>query len=225
MSFLTEEFDDSFEYKGKEFNVDMAYDNILLLFEMFNDDMIHDTIKMDIAVEMLVIEYEELQISDMHELSDLFYFLMKEFVGIDLKGDKEESEETQAKDMQGEIEKPKEFMNYEKDAEYIYASFLFDYGIDLFEERGKMHWNKFNSLLINLSDESKLKKVISYRTAKIPTGKHANSEQAEHIRKMKRIYALDRGKKQSPEEMNKAFDSVGNALKEMAMKKNKVKGR
>lgn len=53
-------------------------------------------------------------------------------------------------------------LDYELDAELIYAAFLGQYGIDLFE--ADLHWHKFLALLKGLNDSTVLSKVIGYRS-------------------------------------------------------------
>ncbi|MGC4441086.1 Gp15 family bacteriophage protein, partial [Streptococcus suis] len=45
------------------------------------------------------------------------------------------------------------------DGEYIFSSFMQAYRIDLIEEQGKLHWQKFNALLSGLPDGTKLVEV------------------------------------------------------------------
>ncbi|MFE3747190.1 Gp15 family bacteriophage protein, partial [Bacillus subtilis] len=73
-------------------------------------------------------------------------------------------------------------------AEYIYASFLFDYNLDLFEQQGKLHWRKFQALLKGLSEDAKFSKVIEIRTMKLPK----EGEERKRIQELKRIYALNK---------------------------------
>ena len=77
----------------------------------------------------------------------------------------------------------------EQDAEYIYASFLQDYGIDLFEQQGKLHWYQFKALLAGLSETTKFKRVLEIRQMPLPTGKNSGKHRAE-VEKIKKAYAL-----------------------------------
>lgn len=223
---LTSTFDDCFEFEGNTLNLDMSFDNILLLFEMFDDDDLDDYNKILLALEMLIYECKEyLAEKDFEVLRALFKYIMKEFLEIDLDKKEEEKEQTDLSDQEADDDeenpdKPIKFMDYKKDAPIIYASFLASYGIDLYEQQGKMHWEKFKSLLTHLPDDSKMKQVISYRTAKIPTGKNVDQEAVKHIQKMKRVYSLeDKPKVQTKEQRNKAFD----LLAQQMMKRVKVK--
>ncbi len=53
-------------------------------------------------------------------------------------------------------------LNYEVDSEYIYSAFMQQYGIDLVDIE-YLHWHKFKALLLGLTDDTLLGKVMSYR--------------------------------------------------------------
>ena len=61
------------------------------------------------------------------------------------------------------IEKPDKHYDYDYDADSIYASFMYDYKIDL-QDIDTMHWWKFNALLRGLSDDTRFKKILHIRT-------------------------------------------------------------
>jgi hypothetical protein len=219
MSFtLTSLFEDDFEYAGKIYNVNMTFDNILLLYEMFDDESLMDIEKIDIAIDMLVKEYDELKFNNVDEMVNLFKYIMREFLDIDLdkvQEEQEQQDESENKDLDGEESKPKKYMSYTKDAGLIFASFFAAYKIDLFEMHGKLHWKKFVALLSHLEDNTKFKQVIGYRTAKIPTGQHVDKDQVEHIKKMKKIYALE-DTEQTPQEMSNKLNNFAEAMKQRA---------
>ena len=56
-------------------------------------------------------------------------------------------------------------IDYIQDGEYIYASFMAAYGIDL-TAVDDMHWWKFKALLQGLPKETKMSEIIGYRTYK-----------------------------------------------------------
>lgn len=53
-------------------------------------------------------------------------------------------------------------LDYELDADLIYAAFLGQYGIDLVDVT-ELHWHKFLALLNGLNDSTKLREVMGYR--------------------------------------------------------------
>jgi hypothetical protein len=193
--FLTSQFDDSFEWKGEVFHIDMSFDNILRLFEMFEDDLLMEIEKPFIAIQILIEEETENIFDSYDEVYELFKYLLKEFLDIDLDS-KNDDDQTKIYD-------------FKKDAEIIFASFYAEYNIDLLEMQGKLHWFKFLALLNNLDDESKFKQVIEIRTMKIP--KESSQEYRDHVYRMKEIYSLDERSKE--ERVNNALDNMAMILK------------
>lgn len=197
---LTDTFDDHFEYEGKAFHVDMAFDNILRLFELFDDKSILEWEKVLWGLEVLIVEYDELREKPFEEQFELFKFVLREFLDIDLDQPPEQSEQQ------------KEVMDYAKDAELIYASFFAAYKIDLFEMHGKLHWKKFQALLTHLPDDSKFKEVVGYRTMRIPSANKVTKEYRDHVIKMKRLYALEDEKPN----IDGVFDTLAQTFKGQA---------
>ncbi len=85
-------------------------------------------------------------------------------------------------------------VNFTIDAERIYASFLYDYGINLFEQQGKLQWDEFLALFNNLSEKTPMRTAIHYRTCEIPKKDKHNSEERKRIKKMKARYELPEAK-------------------------------
>jgi Bacteriophage Gp15 protein len=194
---LTDTFDDCFEYEGKVFHVDMAFDNILRLFELFDDKSIPEWEKILWGLEILIIEYDEWREKPFEEQFELFKFILREFLDVDLDQPPEQQ---------------KKIMDYQKDAELIYASFFAAYKIDLFELHGKLHWKKFQALLTHLPDDSKFKEVIGYRTMKIPSADKVTKEYRDHVIKMKRLYALE----DESSNIDAVFDTLARTFKAQA---------
>lgn len=190
-------FDDCFEYHSKVIHVDMAFDNILLLFELFEDKDIEEWEKVFIALQLLIDEIEEVEIEAYEEAFELFKYVMKEFLHIDLE-EKDPDGNTQVKTF-----------DFKKDADLIYASFFAVYKMDLFELKGKLHWQKFRALLAHLDDNSPFKQVINYRVMKVPSEKEASKEYIQHVRKMKQRYSLEEG----PQDATAIFDSLASTFK------------
>jgi len=196
---LTDTFDeDCFEYGELILHVDMSFDNILFLFEMFDDTTFYENEKIPLALEMLIDEYDQIKDIPFDEKFALFKYVMNEFLEIDLDAEKEQE---------------KKIMDFTKDAELIYASFFSVYHIDLFEMQGKLHWHKFNALLTNLNDESPFKQVVGYRTMKVPKSQEGDDEYRKHVIKMKQIHALEQSEEEQAANINKAFSELENVFK------------
>lgn len=92
-------------------------------------------------------------------------------------------------------------LDYEIDADYIFAAFMERYGIDLVES--DMHWYKFNALLCGLHD-TKLNEIIGYRAYENKSGKQdAYSRQME---KLKAAWELPLESDEEDEDL-KAFEA------------------
>ena len=186
---LAHELISEVEINGRAYQIDMSFNNILLLFEMLEDDEMLWEIKVITAFKLLLDEVPE---GDIAELATILNDLLKNVIS-------EESQKQKVYDIQGN-EIPAHLLNQEEDedggeydliedAKYIYASFMQDYGIDLFEQHGKMHWYKFKALLAGLSEQTKFSRVMEIRNMPIPKGK-GTGKQAEQVKKLKRAYAL-----------------------------------
>lgn len=60
--------------------------------------------------------------------------------------------------------------DYILDGEYIYGSFMQQYGIDLIEIE-ELHWHKFKALFLCLGEKTKQSQIMSYRAYKKTTKK------------------------------------------------------
>lgn len=173
------------EIDGVTYELDMSFDNILRLFDLIREESVDDISKIETGLIMLI--NDNLEQYDIETKAQIFIDLFKSAIGSD-------DEEEQAVDLAGNP-MPKMTSEDEKthdlvqDAEYIYASFYHTYGIDLFEEQGKLHWKKFKALLNGLGEDTIFSRIVGIRTAELPTGK-GTSKERERLRKLKRKYAL-----------------------------------
>lgn len=190
MSFLTypPNEDDVVIIDGKEYEINMAYDNILRVYEMLNDKTLDDAQQIVLGLAMLIGNGGTLPFS-LKVQEEVLYRIFQEKLG---QGEERETitdiagnPMPNASAAKGDNGKEKT-MSLTQDAEYIFASFMQDYGIDLWEERGKMHWNKFMALLSGLSENTKLMKVIEIRTMDLPK----KGKEREKVEKAKKQYKL-----------------------------------
>lgn len=194
MFLLSRPLTDSVEFQGEIYKLDLAFDNILLIFELLEDDL-NVIVQVDNALKMLIGEdfnfYEDLEKS-----ISLYQKIMEDII---VKNNNVNVKRDLAGNPMPESE-TKKYYSLTEDAEYLYASFLYDYNIDLFEVQGELHWDKFNALLVSLSDESKFKQVVSIRQRK--PDKNATPEQKRELRELQKVFAL----KKNQEEME--FDTL-----------------
>jgi hypothetical protein len=190
---LTEWFTDEIEYKGQTIKLNLAFDNVLRVRELLQDDVFSGAEKLLILFEMLVKNANGLNFS-FNEINQFIGYIFDEIL-FPKKGSDGKSH-----------------FDFDQDAAFIYASFLQDYKMDLFEMQGKLHWEKFLALLEGLSDDTKFKEVLSIRAQKIPAPTKYNQEERKRLIELKRIYRL-KNEKPSLEEADAALMSISKALK------------
>lgn len=194
---------DVIEAKTADYEVVMDFSRVLRLFELYKQDDIDVSEKLFITVEMFFL-------APINEIPEEDFQLILEGLTQKIIGDNS-IEETVERDMKGNIlEEEKKFYDFEEDADYIFASFMQDYGIDLIKEREKsnyywnkvqsgkmslekfrnhtMSWDKFNALLTGLSETSKFRRVIEIRQMEIP--ENATEKERKEIKKAKSAVAL-----------------------------------
>lgn len=175
------------EINGKVYPVDMSYDNIIRLFDLLEDKTIEELHKVIIGMKILldcnVLKVDET--CDLETFIAAFVTIKTEFI-ID-KGNGEPLVDLQGNPMPQP--KNKELYSLNHDADYIYASFIQAYGIDLIEVRGELDWRKFNALLQGLPSNTRFKEVVDIRQRPFATGKGSQKEN-KNLRDLKNMYAL-----------------------------------
>lgn len=172
----------SFEYEDKEYNINLAFDLVLDIFDILKDDELRDHEKAEICLELLLDEPPK------ENLIELWNYIHENFIKIetrqaiqyDLKGNPMPQMEEEDSDP---------VLDIEQDAEYIYSSFMQAYNINLFKEQGKMHWHEFKALLNGLPSNTIMQRIIQIRVWK--PSKHESQEYKESMRRLQKIYALD----------------------------------
>lgn len=182
---LTDTLVNEVEINGRMYSLDMSFDNILSLIDMLNDKELDDVTQILTGIEMLVTEPLECPIEDKAEI---FFKLYETLIDGNKEDDVEYDIEGNPMPVQSK-EKEVDIYDIAQDAEYIYASFLQDYGLDLFEQQGILHWDKFKALLVGLRDDTKFKKVLEIRQMPLPKGK-GSGEQRKQVEELKKAYAL-----------------------------------
>lgn len=102
---------------------------------------------------------------------------------------------------------PAQWYSYSQDAEAIYASFMFDYQIDLIDQQNKLRWEKFRALFNNLSPKSPMMRIIDIRQ-RDTTG--LEGQALADLTQAQQYYALEG---QSTDELNNSFGDMFSMLK------------
>lgn len=101
----------------------------------------------------------------------------------------------------------KQPFDFEKDADLIYAGFMQQYGIDLQKE--DMHWWKFMILMENLGPDTRIQKVMEYRTIDTAS-KRLSKDQKNFFKAMQKYYELDSISSEKSEKLKKIEEALLN---------------
>ena len=106
-----------------------------------------------------------------------------------------------------------------QDSQYIYAGFKQCYGMDLFEQRDKLHWWKFISLFSGLSSETRMVQIIGIRTQKLPKPTKYNAEERARIIRLKNEYRLEMSEEEREASLQSGLAKMAMVLEGMAKRK------
>lgn len=200
---LTDRFnDDVIEYKGQKLHVNLAFDVVLRAYELMADKRFNRMEKALIFFDMFIVDHKSYSFS-FQDKNIIVKTIFEELLGY-------------KKDEQSSVNKKSYDLTI--DAPYIYASFLQDYNIDLFEMQGKLHWHKFLTLLNSLSKDTKLVEVINIREQEVPPPTKHNAKERQRIMELKRIYRLE-SEEEVVIEADKRMASISEAIKKQALRK------
>lgn len=210
---LTDRNRDVYHWAGVDIELNLSFDNILLLMELFDDKSMAEHLKPVIALSMLIVDDSLIEQLTYQYRNQLLVDIFKDKLGIDLLSPREKSGMTNPNETDEDNDLP--VVNFIIDAERIFASFLSDYNINLMEQQGKLMWDEFMALFNNLSEESPMKQAIYYRTCEIPKRDKHNTEERKRIKKLKELYELPEAKAIREVRELKAFQERMEANKRM----------
>lgn len=186
---LSRKLTDTLVIDDEEFPLNLSFDNVLRLFEMWRDEDVPEFVKPHFGIRILT--GETLEDFTVEEMSEVFNEVFEEHISLstvednhveyDLAGNPIKTTASNS----GQEKAP---YDIRFDGDYIYASFLQAYGIDLFDVQGELHWKKFNALLSGLPEGTKFMEVIKIRKWKPQKGDSA--EYKEEMRRLQKDYAL-----------------------------------
>ena len=186
---LSRKLTDTLVIDDEEFPLNLSFDNVLRLFEMWRDEDVPEFVKPHFGIRILT--GETLEDFTVEEMSKVFNEVFEEHISLSTVEDNHVEYDLAGNPMKTTAsDEPKEKAPYDIrfDGDYIYASFLQAYGIDLFDVQGKLHWKKFNALLSGLPEGTKFMEVVKIRKWKPQKGDSA--EYKEEMRKLQKDYAL-----------------------------------
>lgn len=186
---LSRKLTDKLVIDDEEFPLNLSFDNVLRLFEMWRDEDVPEFVKPHFGIRILT--GETLEDFTVEEMSEVFNEVFEEHISLSTVEDNHVEYDLAGNPMKTTASSGKQEQapyDIRFDGDYIYSSFLQAYGIDLFDVQGQLHWRKFNALLSGLPEGTKLMEVIKIRKWKPQKGD--SSEYKEEMRRLQKDYAL-----------------------------------
>lgn len=184
--FLLDALDKTVTFNGHTYTLRLQFDVVLACFEILADSNMEKYQKVTTSLYLLIEEEVNLPIV---EQAELYTHILDTYIS------PKKQTETDVPDLDilgnpmpvaQSRSKGKQLYDFGVDAERIYASFMETYQIDLLEERGKLRWEKFQVLLLNLPSDSSFMKVVEIRAAELPP----SGEERKRLKELKARYSL-----------------------------------
>lgn len=191
---LCDPLHETYEYRGVEYPIDLTFDNVLRFYQLLDDKEFSNEEIVAMAFEMffdMKTKDTEFVLAAFKDISD---YISREPYGND-GGD-----ET--------VSSPIKYYSFTQDAGAIYASFMEQYGMDLIEQEGKLHWDKFKALFAGLGPKTYFQRIVQIRmrdTSKLEGQELTDTLQAQNY------YELDENKTEASRQAQ--MDSVFAMLK------------
>ena len=171
------------EIEGEEqiFPLLLSFDRVLKLFEMWGDKEIPEIMRPLLALKILTgVSFENLTAD---EAMEIVRAIFEEHIQTRKVDDEVEYDLAGNVIKNASSEEPhKRLYNLKYDGDYVFASFMQAYRIDLIEEIGRLHWKKFNALLVGLPEGTKFVEVLKIRSYEPQKG-----DSSEYIQKMREL--------------------------------------
>lgn len=110
-------------------------------------------------------------------------------------------------------------MDFIQDGPLIYAAFMQAYGMDLNDQRGRLHWWKFTALLRGLPSNTRFMEVVQIRTKPLPQPTKYNTQERAQLVRLKQEFALELTDEERREQLQNSLRGVASMLLQMAAEK------
>ena len=189
---ISKKMDDKLVLNDKEYQLLLSFDRVLWIFDMWGKGHIPVELKPKLALAKLT---DDVTFKDMDTRQALAIYadIFEKHIQVTRAVDEVDRYDIEGnvlpkktKDAQDYDDKP--LFNIKYDGEFIFSSFMQAYNIDLIEQQGKLHWQKFNALLSGLPDGTKFVEVMKIRAWKPSKGE--SSKEKQKMRELQEQYAL-----------------------------------
>ena len=144
--------------------LDLSFNTILKIIDINNDEELTLFDQLGL-IYTLLFDFNDKELSDfvndkdLEDLTTIYNSITKDLFET---ADEDEYDEEGLLIKLGN-KNDRQLYDIEHDAKLIYAGFRQAYGIDLYEQHGKLHWIKFKALLAGLPKDTRFAEVTSLR--------------------------------------------------------------
>lgn len=184
---LYEPLRSEYEYGSQTYKIDLAFDNVLRFYKLLDDKEFSYEEIVETAFEMFFGSYPKNADFALAAFKDISDYISREPYGNDVASGS-----------------PIKYYSFTQDASAIYASFYEQYGIDLVDQEGKLHWDKFKALFAGLGPKTYFQRIVQIRMK--DTSKLEGQELTDVIQAQS-YYELDENKTEASRQaqMNSVF--------------------
>ena len=149
---------------GVTYPLDLSFNTILKIIDINNDEELTLFDQLGL-IYTLLFDFNDKELSDfvndkdLEDLTNIYNSITKDLFET---ADEDEYDEEGLLIKLGN-KNDRQLYDIEHDAKLIYAGFWQAYGIDLYEQHGKLHWIKFKALLAGLPKDTRFAEVTSLR--------------------------------------------------------------
>lgn len=170
MNILIDILPTSVEIDNEQYEINSNFRNCIMFETLMQDDEVNEYDKILTALELF---YPVIPTNLQEAVDKIMWF----YAGDTIKSNS----------VGKGVTKSEQQYNYEYDADYIFAAFLDQYGIDL-NEIEYMHWWKFKALFKNLKEDNLIVKIMQYRS--IDLRKIKDKEEQKRYKELKELYKI-----------------------------------
>lgn len=181
----------SVKYKGKTWQLTPTFDNVLSMYRQLEDCT--DTERLDVMLYFLLKKHRYPKDA----------LLLTEVCKLLFSTSKRPAERC---------------FDFLQDSDLIYAAFKQAYGIDLYQEQGKLHWLQFKALMAGLPSNTKLAEVISIRLRPLPPANKHNARERAELMRLKQSVALQISEEERQRNIQEGLTKMVNVLLSMGAK-------
>ena len=187
------------EHEGRKYYLSLYFDRVIRFYEMMkdSDQALSRSDKLDIAYDWFV---ERPKTASPTEKIAVVDRICREHLA-----------DPRAKNREN-TGKERTAVNFISDSSYIYAAFRQYYGMNLFEQHGKLTWWEFRAMFDCLPADSKIKEIMYIRTRKIPASNGHNAEEILRIKEQQEYYFLPENWEEVQRESEDALSGLFDAL-------------